>query len=379
MRLLAGAGERVAARTMPKVALNELEQMLGFKYNPHGVTQNAALQSVANPIEVATYDWFHSMLQGGTLVVEVESLIAAVGLERETLKTFLADESWQYSQASAVKNRQLHRVFDHRRISSEAPQKVKGSSSEFLGLFGMLRCFVALSVGDDHAMAKNSFDAVCGVIDVILDIKAGVLGIQDGAAKLEAAVRRHLELHLAVYGDDRVIPKHHWMLDVPGQILRDGLLLDAFVVERTHLHVKRVAEHAKNTTNFEKSVPASLLSATSQDKPIGGEQLLGRTAPWPGAPTIQVADRLEVWGTTVACDDVVVNGGQCGIVRACCLDRGDLLVLVQPLSEQMAISQHCATYIVAAASDLVAWPATSVRLTLAWRFRPDGSMLVVRR
>ena len=42
----------------------------------------------------------------------------------------------------------------------------------------------------------------------------------------------------AAYGEGWMKPKHHWQMDVPRHTQRDGLVLDAFVIERTHLAVK---------------------------------------------------------------------------------------------------------------------------------------------
>lgn len=45
------------------------------------------------------------------------------------------------------------------------------------------------------------------------------------------------------HGIRHILPKHHWMLDIPAQLVRDGLIADAFVIERQHLTVKVCARH----------------------------------------------------------------------------------------------------------------------------------------
>ena len=128
----------------------------------------------------------------------------------------------------------------------------------------MLRCFVALQLGGDTDFERHvaSFNAVCCIVDCILDVKRCLVDVRVGADRLEAAVRRHLALHTGVYGDVYIRPKHHWMLDVPQQFRRDGAVLDAFVIERTHLRVKAVAEPIQNVRGFERSALASLLTTT---------------------------------------------------------------------------------------------------------------------
>ena len=353
---------------MTRAAVADLEKVIGFSANPEGVVQNKVLQRLANPIHVARFDWVHSVLQGGTLVVEIEATLATTGIERSRLRSFLADETWRYPQASVVKSRALHRIFDPRRSSDDAT-KVKGSCAEFLGAIGML------GGKPEHAAAVRSFVAACTVVDVLLDIKAGVVAIDAGAAALQTAIKDHMDAHQSLYGDGFIRPKHHWMMDIPSQVRADGLLLDAFVIERTHLRVKAVAEPIKNTRAFEASLLASLLTVVFQGRREGdGDGLVGRTAPWHGAT---VADRMRVWGVPVAVDDVVSVGEQCGQVAACCLDDGHLMALVQPMTVSLAVSQHC--ILCRPEGGLAAWPATELRLALAWRSRPDGLVMVVRR
>ncbi len=380
MATLAGGSARVAEGRMSKVAFAELEVATGFRHNPHGVTQSEALQLVANPIEVATYDWVHSVLQGGILVAEVEALLVATSLPRETLQAFLADTQWRFPHCNAVKSRQLHRVFDPRRGIDNEPHKVRGSCAEFLGLYGMLRCFVALRLGGDPTCERHvaSFNAVSNVIDCILDVKRCLVDVRAGADRLEAAVRRHLALHTSVYGAAHIRPKHHWMLDLPQQLRRDGAVLDAFVIERTHLRVKAVAETIKNTRAFERSALASLLTTVLQDREMPSDGLLGRSAPLPGAAlAVRVADKLRVWGTEIAVQDVVVLNGSAACVVACAQEAGVLTLLVHPLHRIQAVSEYCD--VCELRSELAAWSATDVTHALAWRSRRDGSLMVVRR
>jgi hypothetical protein len=88
--------------------------------------------------------------------------------------------------------------------------------------------------------SRASFFAACDVLDMILAIKqqhGGATGWQ----QLQDTTVRFYQLHKEAYGTELFKPKHHWQLDVPEQIGRDGLVLDAFVVERMHLVVKSVA------------------------------------------------------------------------------------------------------------------------------------------
>ena len=101
----------------------------------------------------------------------------------------------------------------------------------------------------------------------------------EAAAQLEQATGRYLRLHQEAYGTVLLKPKHHWILDIPAQLRRDGMVLDAFVIERQHLMVPGVAEHV-NTAVYEVSVCSSVLSLQLQETVDDAlfDGLIGRTS-----------------------------------------------------------------------------------------------------
>ena len=378
--LLRGAHRRVQDGRMSKTAFGELETASGFSFNPRGVMQSDEVRMLANPVDVVTYDWVHSLLQGGVLVVEMEAIMTAASLDRGALQKFLADPAWSFPQASATKYRQLHRVFDERRMGEDDDRsKIRGSCAEFLGLYGMLRCFVALQLGEteEHAAHVRSFNAACAIVDCILDIKRCILDVAGGADKLERLIKCHMDTHIAVYGSAHIKPKHHWVADLPAQIRRDGLVADCFIVERTHLAVKAVAQEIDRTTVFERSALASLSTVTFRDRHLHNDGLIGRSAPLGGAIGMRVANRMRMFGAEFVVGDVVTLGANAGCVAACCEQDEVLALVVQPLELESRISDHCD--VCKPLDRLATWRATAVQQTLAWRRRADGSILVVRR
>lgn len=379
--MLKAAAERVAAGTMTKAAYNDIELMSGFRFNPHGILQCARLHAHISPLEVITYDWVHSALQGGTLTTEVEAMIAASGTLRDELQKFLADSRWEFPHRMAVKGRSLHRIFDLRRVASDEPDKVKATCSELLGVYGLLRFFFELKLGAsvEHEKQLQSFNAACKVVDLLLHLKAGLAAAADAAAELENALQDHLALHRAAYGDNYIKPKHHWMLDVPSQLRRDGMVLDAFVVERTHLRVKALAEKVKNTVAFEQSVLSGLVTSLLQnDASLIGCGLLGRTQSLPGfQPPVVVADRLRVYAVEISVGDVALRGDAAGHVQACVMQSGELFLFVSPLQRVSRLTSHCDVCM--RLPQLAVWPAADVTHALAWRLQAVGTMLVVHR
>jgi hypothetical protein len=123
-----------------------------------------------DPIAVTTYDWMHTMLQGGVLNEEIEALLTeagAFGISRRSIQEFLKDQSWQFPQCSKAKAKQLHRIFDEKRQSDTQPDKVKCSCAEALGVYGLLRFFLETAIGDEAGLHNHmaSFRALCGVLD----------------------------------------------------------------------------------------------------------------------------------------------------------------------------------------------------------------------
>ena len=70
----------------------------------------------------------------------------------------------------------------------------------------------------------------------------------------------HMKAFIRAYGVEHVKPKAHWNVDVGAQFLQDMAVVDMFIVERTHLDVKRIADHVRNTARFERSVLSRLLA-----------------------------------------------------------------------------------------------------------------------
>ena len=153
------------------------------------------------------------------------------------------------------------------------------------------------------------------------------------------------------------------------------MVLDAFVIERTHLRVKAVAEHVQNTVSYERSVMASLATVcwTHAQTDEFGNCLLGPTAPLHGA---WIADRMQVWSVEISIDDMVSkSGGQVGSVVACCSFDGRLFALVRPAVVASRPSDH--SVLCRPSGDLEAWPERQLMVSLAWRSEPDGIILVI--
>ena len=375
--LLNRAQEQLDSGMLSKTKFKQLETAAGFRANPHGICSSSSLMKLVVLPDAINYDWIRSALQAGVFTHEVEALLSVTRIRRDDLQTFLANPTWSYPDRSSQKAKQLHRVFDARRVSAEEPDKIRASCSELLGLFGMLRVFFALRCGEmaEFRGPLSSFDAACEVMDLFLLCKRGLVTISQGVPKLKAALSLHLRLHQETYGDAWITPKHHWLCDVPDQILRDGLVLDTLVIERTHLQVKAIAENVQNTIAFERSVLSGIVVTTlrnSNENP--NFALLGRTATLPGSAAL-VADKALVYGLEMQVGEIIVKGRSLGAIVAFVAEDGDLSVLAHPLD---TVSEVCKSVTICRqALRFEVWPATQIHHVLAWMHRPDGTVLVV--
>ena len=192
------------------------------------------------------------------------------------------------------------------------------------------------------------------------------------------AISHFRRLHQIAYGSVYIKPKHHWMMDIPAQLVRDQCVLDAFKIERTHLLVKGIADHVRNTSCFERSVLAGVTTKAFEHAAVAeaGDGLVGRCAPLPGFPDVHVADKLSVFNIEMSVDDIIIRGRDAGVVVACALEGGRLLMVVDVLVQTGIRSSHTAVFQLAGQQD--AWSAFDVRHCLGWYCQPDGSFVVIR-
>ena len=223
-----------------------------------------------------------------------------------------------------------------------------------------------------------SFDALCAVIDVIALVKNGLANARDAAPTLRRALAEHIRLHVIAYGDSMIRPKHHWNADIPGQWAKDGVSLDAFIIERAHLRVKRIADLIKNTDTFEFSVLAGLVNYCLEEvsATVSDDGLLGRTAEMPGVEGVVVADRLSYCGMRITAGDVVFRGESAGLVVACLVEDRQLFAMVDVWRHCRVLSLHSAVWDETNCQDV--WRVCSLQVSLAWYSIGDRSWVVLR-
>ena len=128
----------------------------------------------------------------------------------------------------------------------------RSSASELLTAYPLIRHFVEQVVLVAFPTMHEHVASLClcfRVVDIVQDIKGGTMDV----VLLRQAIVEHLEKHKSVYESIHLLPKHHFAILLPEQFARDGVLTDCFVIERSHLLPRSVANDIDNTITFEKS------------------------------------------------------------------------------------------------------------------------------
>jgi hypothetical protein len=290
---------RWQAGIMSKTKKEEVEKMYGVNWNADGLLADKELRKHLDVVQCFTYDWVHTLLQDGAFTIEVFHMLKACKIENSIVEAFLKDPLWKFPAASSSKSGRLHTVFNsYRSSSSHEADKLKCSASEALGLYGLLRHFIEVYavIGDDLVGHRASWEAACKTVGLLLAAKHEAGSCAAIGPHVSSSTAAHMKSHIAAYGTDLVRPKHHWQMHLGDQLLRDGIMLDAFVIERMHLVTKRVADPVKNLGRFERSVVSGVLTEHSrclaevQSSPC----LVGACKSLPDDPDVFIANRL-VW------------------------------------------------------------------------------------
>ena len=284
--------------------------------------------------------------------------------------------SWAFPQSKQHKATQLQYVFAH--CGENDPSHIKPSASEMLTMYVMLRHFCELKLSTIPGMAaqKASFEACCDVIDTIMHIKRFGRGdLAQLAATLRRNVDDHMRLHQLAYGDQRVKPKHHRMMHIADQILRDSCVLDAFIIERLHNALRAVADNLCNTSRYEFSLLAGVLNnqLRTLEGRTYGDGLIGPTARHPDVLNAFVADKMEVATKLISVGDIVLSRPSFGRVVACVQEDDQLFATVRPFDFVSRLSRHSVRVREMLTAEV--WPAGGIEELMAWY--TDGDCVVV--
>lgn len=242
-------------------AFQKLEQSVGLNYRPDGLLMDPTLSSIVRPVSSTMYDWMHCYVVGGAFNLEVGLLLgmlASISVGHLAVHSFFQEFTWPLqigSKGVSGKN-----VFAKR---SAVAGMLKCSASESLSMYGVLRLFLMLTVvplvalGSNVWKACHSFFCLAEVMDLLLVSRTTTCVRPES---LHRVIVRHLDAFKVIYGEAKMLPKHHFTLHLADSLRAHTLLISCFTHERKHKLLKRFANHLCNTSSyFETSVLESAL------------------------------------------------------------------------------------------------------------------------
>ena len=338
---VAEAFNRFTHGIITKTLFLNIQKSEGQNYVPGGIAFDQRLRGLW--FETVTVDWVHTFLQDGVFTVEAMLRIQA-GEDPEALRLFL-QLPWQFPASMLCKGNMLWRIFSECRLDDGDVDKVRASASELLGLYSLLRHYLATEGSDMPELdpRQQSFEACCEIIDLIILAKRNLVSPRDAASLLKQRISSFLELHICAYGEEHLKPKHCWMWAIVEHWLRDDWVFDAFIVERLHLQVKACGHRLRSLKRYERSLLSGIVNMQINclqtlngpvcliDTPVACEEI-------PGA---MLADSMQVYGVTMKVDDIAFHQQAACKVVACMQIGGFLFAIVEVFTPIVVVTPYC--------------------------------------
>jgi len=380
--IIVEARRRFTEGQLPKAKLELVERAYGFRATADGVLSSPQLRDSVNFQEVIRYDWVHTMLADGVLTNAAWRMIDALeqrGLASQNDIHHFLREKWVMPAHRRNQGRALWRIFDGQSAThNKNAETIKCAASELLTLYSLLRHFARCRAPRDERVAENlrCFELACNAVDILLLAKRGSIPMVEAGRRLRVALSDHTALSIRLHGADSVKPKTHWAFDIADQLEASTFVFDAFVIERLHLRIRAIADNVKTPgAGFERAVLSGVVNAHSRtaSTSLAGAGLVGATAGMPGAPGAWLSDHVESsTGVKAAIGDVVSRGAYMGTVVACCMEDGDLFVVVDVFSKDVDLSQNAAVW--SAAGVRQVWNATEISECVCWQIAATGQL-----
>ena len=224
--------------------LLRLEKAIGITYDDHSLLFQDYVRTWLKPISTWTYDGMHCLFANGIVSVEVDCIMkifTKLGITYAVLLTTVDEFSFPDNAGTKLK----HLLTPGKEKTNHGGWK--GFASETLLMFHFL-ILVACKYSTDGCepadkLAFGSFYAMWKVVGAYRTCKFLYEGTRPVAAadRLAVALREHMSAHKMAYGEEYLVPKHHYSAHIPFQVRRDSKLFDAFCVERKTKDAKALA------------------------------------------------------------------------------------------------------------------------------------------
>ena len=245
--------------TLNITSFRKLEKTIGFKYNPHALLADKSLRKHFKPSEALRYDPLHVILAGGIACLEIWGFLSEccsrMGIGYSTIRQFVCAD-WKYTSSRAQGSRKSVKSFFSNKREQACKKKgaLKCQASEILAVYPLLRHFARTIVvpAGQFVLQCRALFALCDFIDAYLVAKREHRNLS--ASELARRAEAFFKACKEAWGDDIVVPKHHYMLHLAIQYMADGFLMDCFVTERMHHVMKQHSQLLYNTGWFERTL-----------------------------------------------------------------------------------------------------------------------------
>ena len=329
------------ATLLNKGQMEQLEKCSGLNCNPDGLLFDAEMREIVDPM-ITTFDSMHVYYNHGVASNETHAFLEAAhqkcGLTYARIHAYISSAGWKPPSS-------MHSKIDPAKVFTEARSRaskdnLKSMATELLAVLPLLRQLAATTLATHAGLQPElqSFFAMCKCVDILQQLKSSAAPSVDACNELRVAQRQHLLLHKACYGSEHIKPKNHYAFHIPDQIIRDGVLLDAFTLERKHKNAKRLATTVANGRDFESSVLSRLLAEQLASMPDSfcADALVGRQADCPevanaiGEDACTVSERARCHGVNIQVNDVLLANNQAMQVLACVSCSSGIALLIKP-------------------------------------------------
>jgi hypothetical protein len=233
-------------------ALDDAQQCLGVKYNPHGIMSDPHVRTFYRPHSHMIRDWMHTCVSGGVANVQAARLLFELkrhGIPYTMVGTFIEGFNLPHRHGKTTAN-----WVSKNRIGTKA-KSLGAFASDMMSLIPLLSCFLHDTLDDNHAMADHAkcwhlLHHIIGILSFGPDDAMAHIG------QLTDIIDTWGQLFVRLYGREHVKPKfHHLFVHMVDDMRRVGKLLSFFVAERKHRVTKRAAlyvfRHVDNTVAYD--------------------------------------------------------------------------------------------------------------------------------
>jgi hypothetical protein len=234
-----------------------LQQSLGMTHHKKAILLDRSLDNILKPTEVYLHDWMHCLFVDGVVNLVIyllfeEFIMHGTKNIYETFSEYIGNWQWP----SRLHWEGLSEIFSSsRKDKHRSARHIKCQASDLLSLVGVLALFVQKVLLKLHKCeaACHAFLALADIVDIIMSSSRNEVS----PALLLSRCYRFLDLFVKAFGSESQIPKMHWLLHLSEALMKFGILVNCFVLERKHRIGKRFATEF---SNISRDASKSLLS-----------------------------------------------------------------------------------------------------------------------